>query len=232
MKRLLPLCLLIFCVICVSINTAKAQDPSEDAGAYIDAINKAETNMNKAYMAYVSAAAHSSRKRKIEKMRDHAVENIITCQDEITNLTPFKGDNSLRQSSLNYVQLCYKIFNDNYAHIVNMEEIAEQSYDEMEAYLLLQEKTSERLKQASDSMSMAERAFAAKYSVQLIEGGTNELSSKIDVAGKLNHYYNQVYLLFFKCNWQDGEITKALNAKDLKNLEQSRNSLDNFAVQG
>src|SRR5271155_1240516 len=103
MRRLLPSLLSLSILLCGFISPAKAQDSSDDAGAYIDAINKAETNMNKAYMAYVSAAAHSSRKRKIDKMRDHAVENIITCQNEITDLSPFKGDNSLRQNSLNYV---------------------------------------------------------------------------------------------------------------------------------
>lgn len=220
--------LVLLCLTC----GASAQDIKNNPGQYMDAISSAMTDMNKAYMAYMSVTAHSHRARKVEKMRQQTLESITNARYKIIDLPYYKGDNSLRQSGIDYVKLCYNVFNDDYAHIVNMEEIAEQSYDEMEAYLLLQEKTSERLKSASDSMSMAEKAFAAKYSVQLVEGGSNELSSKIDIAGKLNHYYNQVYLLFFKCNWQDGEITKALNAKDLKNLEQSRNSLDNFAVQG
>ena len=54
-------------------NTAKAQDILSDPGAYMNAIGNAEIVMNKAYMAYISASAHSSRKRKIEKMRQQAV---------------------------------------------------------------------------------------------------------------------------------------------------------------
>ncbi len=231
MKKLLPLCLLISCMICGSINPAKAQDPSEDPGAYIDAINKAETNMNKAYMAYVSASAHSSRKRKIEKMRDHAVENIITCQNEITDLSPYKGDNSLRQSSLNYVQLCYKVFNDDYAHIVNMEEIAEQSYDEMQAYLLLQEATNDTLKVANERMNKAVNSFASKYNIKLISEKT-ELGDKMDITGRLNKYRDKVYLLFFKCNWEDNQLIEAVNQKNVTKIEQDRSALDKYAIQG
>ena len=231
MKKILPFCLLIFCILSGSVNYAKAQSPSEDPGAYIDAINKAETNMNKAYMAYVSAAAHSSRKRKIEKMRDHAVENINTCQNEITDLSPYKGDNSLRQSSLNYVQLCYKIFNDDYAHIVNMEEIAEQSYDEMQAYLLLQEATNDTLKIANERMNRAVNGFASKYNVKLISEKT-ELGDKMDITGRLNKYRDKVYLLFFKCNWEDNQLIEAVNQKNVTKIEQDRSALDKYSIQG
>ena len=48
--------------------------------------------MNKTYMAYISASAHSSRKRKIEKLREQAVDNIVICQNTINNLSPYKGD--------------------------------------------------------------------------------------------------------------------------------------------
>ncbi|HEY2581110.1 MAG TPA: hypothetical protein VGI43_04870, partial [Mucilaginibacter sp.] len=174
--------LLIICSI--EIKPAKAQDPTANAGAYIDAIGNAETNMNKAYMAYVSAAAHSSRKRKIEKMRDLAVQNIITCQTTITYLPPYNGDDSFRQSSLKYVQLCYKVFNDDYAHIVNMEDIAERSYDEMQAYLLLQEATNDTLKAANERMNKAVNAFAKKYNITLVSQ-KSELGDKMELTGRL-----------------------------------------------
>jgi predicted DNA-binding protein len=209
----------------------KAQDLGSDPGKYMDAISNAMTDMNKTYMAYLSATAHSHRARKIEKMRQQTLQSITDCRYKINDLPYYKGDNSLRQSSIDYVKLCYSVFSEDYGHIVNMEEIAEQSFDEMEAYLLLQEKTNERIRAASDSMDLAEKVFAAKYSIHLVNT-TSELSEKMGVADKLTHYYNEVFLLFFKCNWQDGEITKQINQKDLKNIEQSRNSLDNFANEG
>jgi hypothetical protein len=112
-----------------------------------------------------------------------------------------------------------------------MEEIAEQSFDGMQAYILLQEKTSERLKEAADKMQVAYKAFAAKYEITLRDE-KSELSQKMEQAGKLNHYKNEMFLIFFKCNWQDGEVTEAMNAKKVNEIEQGRNALLQYATEG
>jgi hypothetical protein len=210
----------------------KAQDVSSDPGVYMNAIGNAETGMNKSYMAYISASAHSSRKRKIEKMREQAIESIQTCQNTINyDMTPFKGDNSLKQSSLNYVSLCYKVFNDDYAHIVNMDDIAERSYDEMQAYLLLQQATNDTLQAAISRMNKAQEKFAAKYNITLTENKT-ELSDKMEQSNKLNEYRDKIYLVFYKCNWEDNQLTEAINQKNVTKIEQTRSALGKYANEG
>lgn len=208
-----------------------AQAGKDNPGAYITSISSALEGMNKSYMRYMSAAAHSRRAKKIEKLRLQTIESIIHTKANIGSLPPYKDDNSLRKSALDYVQLCYKVFNDDYAHIVNLEEIAEQSYDAMEAYILLQEKTNEKVQEAVANMSAASAAFAGKYNVNLVET-KNELTEKMMAADKLNHYRNQVYLCFFKCHWQEGQIIDAINHKNLNNMEQARNALASYAKGG
>ena len=214
-----------------SVFAIKAQDFS-NPGAYISAISNAQTEMNQKYMAYVSAASHGKRARKVEKLRLAALESITACKYKTIEIPFYKGDNSLRQSSIDYIQMCYNVFNDDYAKIVNMEEIAEQSFDQMQAYILLQEKTSEKLKEAAQKMTDAEKAFATKYNVTLVDGGKNELSEKMDIAGKLNHYNNQIYLLFFKCNWQDNAMNEAIKAQKITDIEQARNAVIKYANEG
>lgn len=222
--------LLVAIVLVGSLQTF-AQN-AEGAGAYMTSVTNAQGEMNKKYMAYVSAAAHGKRLRKVEKLRQAAIESIQQSKFNTIGLPLFKGDNSLRQKSIDYINFCYKIFNEDYAHIVNMEEISEQSFDEMQAYLLLQEKTGEKLKEATATINKAYTDFAAKYNVNMVEGEKSELGQKMEVASKLNHYYNQIYLVFFKCNWQDGKLTEALNAKKLNDAEQSRNALIKYATEG
>ena len=222
---------LSFIVAVSSTCTTYAQDLS-NPGDYMTAVANAHVDMNKKYMAYLSAAAHSGRKRKIEKLRQQVLESITASRYKTIDIPIYKGDNSLRKSSMDYIQLCYNVFNDDYNKIVNMEEIAEQSFDEMQAFILLQEKTDEKMTEAAEKMSTASKAFAAKYNVNLIDGDKDELGQKMNIAGKLNHYRNQVYLVFFKCNWQDGEIVKAINAKKVNGVEQARSSLLRFATEG
>lgn len=223
--------LLLFLLTGTAPVIANAQDPASDPGAYITAVSNAQNDMNKTYMAYVSTAAHSSRKRKIERQRQQTIESITNCKYKIAEIPLFKGDNTLRQSSMNYVQLCYKVFNEDYAHIVNMEDISEQSYDGMQAYLLLQEATNDTLKAASERINKAVNDFAAKYNVKLIED-KSELGEKMEAAGKLSKYRDKVYLLFFKCSWEDNQLTEAVNKKNVSNIEQVKSALYKYAVEG
>jgi len=210
------------------INRAMAQD---SPSAYMNQMTDAETSMNKSYMTYISASAHSSRKRKIEKLREQAVESILTCQSTINNMSPYNGDNSLRQNAINYVNLCYKIFNDDYAHIVDMEDIAERSYDEMQAYLLLQQATDDTLQVAITRINAAQKAFAGKYNITLIDQQT-ELGDKMKETNRMNAYRNKVYLLFYKCNWEDGQLTEAVNQKNVTKIEQVRTALLKYSNEG
>jgi len=230
MKKILIPCFLLLSGIGM-LNSAKAQDANSDPVAYMNAISTAETQMNKTYMAYISASAHSGRKRKIERLRDQAIESILTCQSNIKYLSPFKGDNSFRQNSLNYVQLCYKVFNDDYAHIVNMDDIAERSYDEMQAYLLLQQATNDTLQVAIKRMMKAQESFASKYNITLTNERT-ELGDKMEQSNRMDEYRNKVYLMFYKCNWEDNQLTESVNQKNVTKIEQVRSALDKYAIEG
>ena len=229
MKKIIPS--LIAFLFCVSFTTTTSAQSPDDPGAYMNSISNAKAEMNQKYMAYLSASAHSSRKRKIDKMRIQALESITNSKFKTIDLPYFKGDNTLRQSSIDYIKFCYNIFNDDYSKIVNMEEIAERSFDEMEAYLLLQEKADEKIKEVNETMDQATKVFAAKYNVKIIES-QDELGNKMSDAGKLNRYRNNIYLIFFKCFWQDGEIIKAMNTGKVTTVEQGRNSLIRFADEG
>lgn len=218
--------------VCLFITVAKLNAQSTDnPGDYMAAISNAEMNMDKTYLAYMSAVAHSGRAKKVEKMRQQTLQSILDCKYKIADLPYYKGDNSLRKSSMDYIDICYKVFNDDYAHLVNMEDLIEQSFDEMQLYILLQEKTNERLKQAGDSVAQAQKIFAEKYNIKLIDE-KNEVSENMKITDHVNHYRDQLYLLFFKCNWQDDQITKAINQKKLSGLEESRNALATYAKEG
>jgi hypothetical protein len=209
----------------------KAQDIATDPGAYMTAITNDEIAMNKTYLAYMSAVAHSGRARKVEKKRQQTLKSIQDCKIKIANLPYFKGDNSLRKSNMDYIDMCYKVFSDDYTHIVNMENLIEQSFDEMQLYILLMEKTDQKLKDAIDKVDSAGKEFARKYNVTVINEN-DQLSKNMEITSEVVHYRYQLYLLFYKCNWQDGEITKAINEKKLTGLEEARNALDTYAKEG
>lgn len=188
--------------------------------------------LSKKYMSYMSEVAHGGRARKMEKRREDLVNSIRETMRECAKIKPFKGDASLRDAYRDYYFVLLSIFNEDYHKIVDMEEIAERSYDAMEAYLLTQEKADEKLDEANDRLKLAYNAFAAKNNVQLVEGTQSKLNKKLTKVSKVNAYMHQIFLIFFKSNVQEILMMESLEKKDLNALEQYKNSLIRFSGEG
>ncbi|HXB09485.1 MAG TPA: hypothetical protein VNW04_20305 [Puia sp.] len=222
---LLPLMGLLF-----FSSVAFSQD-MDNPGTYMTALTKARGDMDAKYMAYMSAVAHGRRAKKVEKLRQEVLDNITESRYKTTDVPVYKGDNSLRQASIDYIKLIYIVFSEDYKKIVDVEELAEQSVDEMQAYLLLEDKVNQKLHEAYDNLDKAEKAFAAKYNVTLT-AEESPLGQKLVTADKLNKHINAVYLCFFKCNWEDNQLVKAMNDKKVNDMEQARSALSSYVAEG
>ena len=191
-----------------------------------------EQMLSQKYLSYMSEVAHGNRARKLEKRRQEVIVSIRQSLNEANRLRPYKGDATLRDAFKAYWDLLLKVFNEDYHKIVNMEEIAEQSYDHMEAYLLAQEKASEVLAAAQERIQPVYTAFAEKHNVRLVDGGESRLDKRMRQVGLVNAYYNQVFLIFFKSYKQEAYVMEALNRKDVNGLEQNRGTLIRYADEG
>ena len=113
----------------------------------------------------------------------------------------------------------------------NMEEIAEQSYDLMEAYMLAKEKANEKLEAASQRQHEVQKKFAVTHNINLIEN-TDEMSAKMKTADLVMKHYQEVYLIFFKSYKQEAYLMDAVNNKNINGVEQNMNSLQTFSEDG
>src|SRR5689334_2069159 len=151
---------------------------------HMSALSDREEMLSQKYMSYMSEVAHGGRARKMERRREELIKSIQESIREASKLKPYKGDASLRDAYKEYWNVLLSVFTQQYHKIVDMEEVAEQSYDKMEEYLLIQEKASETLDNAFDRVSAAYQAFADKHNVKLVEGQKTKLSRKLEAAGK------------------------------------------------
>ncbi len=184
-------------LLCIALRPSPAAAQSfETAVEYMDYIGKANESLTLKYMVYLSSVSHGKSARKVEKRRAEVLNSISETRYNIQGMPPFKGDKSYRDTSVAYLKMLNSVFNEDYGKIVNMEEIAEQSYDAMEAYMLAQEKANEKLREASKRQSDAQKVFADKNNIKLLQN-TSELEAKMKTAGEVMHHYNEVYLVFF-----------------------------------
>jgi len=209
-----------------------AQGDADNPVAHMSFFTSRELELSKKYLDYMTQVAHGNRARKMEKKRQELIGQIRQSLNEANRLRPYKGDASLRNAYKVYWDILYKVFNEDYHKIVNMEEIAEQSYDMMEAYLLAQEKAGEVLSDAQDKIEPVYNEFAAKNNVRLIEGGDSKLEKKMRQVSAVNAYYHDIFLIFFKSHKQEAYVMDAVARKDLNGIEQNRSTLLKYASEG
>lgn len=231
MKRLLKKYLFLLSCFFFFLSFKPSAQTFEHAGQYMDYISNANQALTVKYLTYMSAVSHGKSARKVEKRRTEVVNSINDTKFNIMGLPPWKGDRTLKDTTVAYLKILYTVFNEDYGKIVNMEEIAEQSYDAMEAYMLAQEKAYEKLGQASKRQHEMMKQFAAKNNVNLIESAS-ELDEKSKKASAVLSHCNEVYLVFFKPYKQEGYLIEAMNQKNLVSMEQDINALKKMAEEG
>jgi hypothetical protein len=220
--------IILFLWLQVGLHAQSSESPVD----HMTNLDKLEENLSKKYLSYMSEVAHGRRARKMEKRRNDLLTSINEAIREGSKLRPYKGDASLREAFKEYWIVLLTIFKEDYHKIVDMEEVAEQSYDAMEEYLLIQEKASQKLHEAHDKIPVAYEAFATKHNVRLVEGQSSKLSQRLSQAGQVNSYMNKVFLIYFKSNVQEGLMVKAMGNNDVSGVEQSKNSLARFSAEG
>ncbi len=218
-------------VLSLSIPQASQAQAFSDAGSYMTFIGDQQREIMKDYMSYTSAVAHGKSARKVENRRKELIQTVTETRKKIGSMGPYQGDKTLRDSTSAFLLISYHILTDDYGKIVNMEEVAEQSYDAMEAYLLAQDMADEKLQQASKRLQSTEKTFAGKHNIRLIENN-DELSQKVQKANKVNNYYHEIYLIFFKSYKQELYLMDAIQQKNVNGIEQGKNTLAQYAAEG
>lgn len=215
-------------VLLICVLSAHAQNPALD---YLNSMSDQYSKISKEQWDYTRAVGHGKRARLVEKRRTDLLQAIQESKRAISKMKPYNGNSELRDSMVLYLDLSYKLINQDYAKIVNMEEVAEQSYDAMEAYMLAKELASQKGSQAHKIANNQIERFAAENNIKIVDS-QSKLSRNMEAASKTFDYYNKVYLIFFKAYKQNAYLSDALQKADISTIEQNRNSLSTYAADG
>jgi hypothetical protein len=230
MKKIcLTLSLLAFAIFIPGMNNAKAQ--TTDALEYMESISSQFKTIMDDTWDYTSTVAHSKSANKIDNKRKDLLKTLTAAKGTIGKMPDFEGDASYRDTVLAFLNIDYDVLNNDYSKIVDMEALAESSYDKMEAYLLAQEIAGNKLDTANSNLIAEQKVFAAKHDINIIEN-EDKVSKKLESSAKIFKYYNKVYLIFFKSYKQDAYLWTAITNSDLSSIEQNKNALLTTATEG
>jgi hypothetical protein len=181
---------------------------------------------------YTKSVSHGKSARTVEKRRAELIQSVSTSLAKAKQAKPYNEQSAYRDSVIKYFDMIGIVLREDYAEIVDMEAISEQSYDAMEAYMTAREMASDKLAEASKMISAEHLAFAAANDVTIIESEDSKLDLKIEIANKVYDHYNAVYLVFFKSYKQEAYLLDAIGRKDVSAIEQNRNALLETAEEG
>jgi hypothetical protein len=148
---------LLFFFIIGSLNST-AQN-FDNAGEYLDYINKQQNNVSKKFMSYASASAHGKKARKVEHLRSSLMNEVQETKININAMPSYKGDKTYRDSAVSFMKLYFNVLNEDYSKIINMEDVAEQSYDDMEAYMMAKELVDKKMQEGNEMMKTVQKSL-------------------------------------------------------------------------
>jgi hypothetical protein len=218
MKSIFKLCLMVIFTFHIT------ESRSQKAAQYMEKISKEFTKISEETWDYTSAVAHNKKAKQIENRRRDMLNANRAGLNRIKNMQPFNGDASYRDSTVRYLELSYAVLNNDYSKIVDMEEIAEQSYDAMEAYMKAQEIANEKLEVAFEVASQGQKDFAKNNNINLVDN-ESETSRKLEKASEVFKFYNKVYLVFFKPYKQEIYLLDAQSKGDVNAMKQNQEAL-------
>ncbi|MBI3134153.1 MAG: hypothetical protein HYZ14_05695 [Bacteroidetes bacterium] len=227
MKRLLSVATL-FIAFVFSGKSLAQNSPALD---YMNSISSKYRSIQEGMWEYTSTVAHGKSARKVESKRTALIQTTFQAMNEVKRMEGFEGDASYRDSVVSFLNIYYLILKEDYAKIVDMEEISERSYNDMEAYMNAKQAANEKMNMAGAMVGEQQRSFAAKHDITLVSA-TDDLSENMKAADKVYDYYNVLYLIFFKSYVQEKYLIEAINNKDVSAIEQNKNALLATSTEG
>jgi len=222
---------LLLAVIITSVISVTGYSQEGTPVDYMNKISLKYRTIQQDMWDYTSAVAHGKSAKKVESRRAELIQTTYTALNEVKRMPAYDGDATYRDSVVSFLNIYYLILKEDYAKIVDMEEISERSYDNMEAYMMAKDMANEKMNSAAAMVAEQQRVFATKHNITLQEAD-DELSNNMTKANAVYNYYNVIYLIFFKSFVQEKYLIEAINNKDVSAIEQNKNALASAANDG
>ena len=218
----------VFFLIATLSNAQEFKTPVD----YLNYIGKETDIISKSTWKYTTTVAHTKNARRIDANRKALIKSIQNATKKIEALKDgYKGDVEYRDQLLAYLSISEKQINQEYEKIIDMQEVAEQSYDEMEAYIMTRDLVNKKINEEIEKLNANQKIFANKYNIQIGED-TSELGKKMKLSNEVFENQTQLYLIFFKVNYTESVLSKAIESNDISAIQQNSNALEQYSNEG
>ncbi|OUS01883.1 hypothetical protein A9Q86_04335 [Flavobacteriales bacterium 33_180_T64] len=202
----------------------------KNASEYLDFVATEQQAITKNMWKYTKAVAHSKSDRSIDGKRKTLLKTVDRAIAKIKKANGFDGDD-YKNKILKHMIFNKNLLNQDYAKIIDMKAVAEQSYDAMEAYILAQELADQKMEESQQDYEKDFYEFATKHNIEIIESET-DLGKKMKLSNEVFEHYNDLYLIYFKVYINEVYLWEAVESNDVSAIQQNANALSVAAKEG
>jgi len=204
---------------------ATTQSFSQTAVEYLNSMTVEFGEIKNGYFAYINQVAHGKSAKKADTKRQEVLGTIKAARTKIAKMKAYNGKTTLRDSLISYLDLSYNVMANDYAKIMDMEAISEQSYDFMEAYVKAQEIANDKINKGSDMVSAAVDSFAEENNITLSAASDDSRDRILKIANSVMKFQSDMSLLLFRSSFQEQQMIAGLSASNISAVQQSRQAL-------
>ena len=219
--------ILLFLLLFPASGFSQSDNPLE----YMEEINDAYKPVLNRQFDFARSLAQGEPPESVERQRRMLLKEIVDAKNEIRSMPRYKGNGILRDSTVSFLDITYNLVNEDYARIVSLESVAEQGYQQMEAFLQTQQEAYSRTSQAARGLKKAEEQFAKQFGVSLVDSD-DKFARRLEELNRTFKYYNKVYLSFFRAYQQELTLFNAIENQSLDEMKTERRKLQVVAAEG
>lgn len=216
--------LLVLCTFTLQSQSFK------NASDYLDFVSHEQEAITNNMWKYTKAMAHSKSDRAIDGKRTVLLKSVERAISKIEKADGYDGDD-FKNQVLKYMRLSESMLNQDYANIIDLKEVAEQSYDFMEAYILAQEMADKKMEEAYTEYDTHFRLFAANNKINIIDNDS-DLGKKMKISSEVFKHHNKLHLIHFKVSINEVYLWEAIEKGDVNAIQQNANALSMSAKEG
>lgn len=217
--------------------TEPAPDSRDSRQLTLEALNyhitltKPIRDFQEAYYDYIKVVTRMRRARIVEKRRQALLQVLENIKNYYSTTNALHNDSTLLSDLKTYIHLTQVVLKEDFDKILDMEDIAEQSYDLAEAYELALDMAIEKLHNCFNTLRQREGIFFKKYNIKAKED-KSELVLKIQKTTRAMEYFGTINRIVARANRQNNYTSMAIQGKDLASLEQHLITLVSVSEEG
>lgn len=188
-----------------------------DAVKYFEFLNNEHVAIVSKSLEYVQYSVHSKEAAEVETKRLALIMQISQSLEKVKKQEADKSQAHLREEMLSVLTSYLESFNVEFKVLTSLRLESENSFEAMDQYLTAQDAAEKKLSAAADRFLNAQRDFAKKNNILLVESDRN---SEINQINRLNNYHRAVFLRYFKISKRNAAFLDAMGKQDGKEMSK------------